>query len=266
MKYLYSEEIKSAPLAGKDNHIVFTGGGTGAGKSTAIKDINEMQNLTRDAQLIYDTNLSGFNSAVKKIDQATKEGKEVYLVGVYRDPVDSFVGGALPRAVRMKKEQGSGRTVPIHEHVNTHIGFKETFIKLAEKYKENQLVEIRIIDNSRGFKNSKEVSIDFLNKKSHNKGELKKEILTSLEEWYGRNKEHEDIYSGFKEAGKVKKAQDVYEAKSRHDSEGNGSQLKQEGSLDNYIFPSLVKSQQDKNISLLFSLWESKRDFLCSKE
>ena len=70
-------------------------------------------------------------------------GRMVSIIFVYRDPIDSFVGGVLPRAERM------GRTLPLEVFLDTHIGSAEVLEKIALAYKGDSRVAIAVIDNSR---------------------------------------------------------------------------------------------------------------------
>jgi hypothetical protein len=190
MKKLYEQKLAEGSHDFKDI-IVFTAGGTGAGKSTAIKDIPAVQNIVNNASLIYDTNMNKYDSAVKKINQASKAGKKVSIVYVYSDIIKAF-GNAVNRAQRM------GRTVPIAEHIKTHLGSLEVIKKLSDEFKDNPNVDIRYIDNSGGKGEAKEVDIDNINTRSYNQSgkELEDEIRQQLEKFRGSIKE--SVYNGFK--------------------------------------------------------------------
>lgn len=147
IKQLY--ERKLAELQPGDR-VVFTSGGTGAGKTTAIENVPAIKRLQSEAALVYDTNMNTLGSAVKKIDKALAAGAEVQILHVQRDPVDALVHGALPRAMRQEREFGSGRTVPIAEHARTHQGSAEVIQQLAAKYADNPNVVINVLDNTHG--------------------------------------------------------------------------------------------------------------------
>lgn len=147
IKEIYRRELEQAAPEGKDDLVLFTAGGTGAGKSSAVKAA--LSGEAERAQIVYDTNMNGFASADKKIQQALAAGKKVSVIYVYRDPLDALVNGALPRAMNPDSES-FGRTVPLREHVKTHVGASETMVKLAEKYADHPDVRLRVVDNSRG--------------------------------------------------------------------------------------------------------------------
>jgi hypothetical protein len=151
VKEMYARKLKEAPAEGERNMVLLTGGGTGAGKSSSLKLMGSVKD---EAQIIYDTNLNGLQSATSKIDAALKAGKDVKILYTWRDPVDALVNGALPRAERM------GRTVPIDEHAKTHVGAAKTVKELAKKYEGDPRVELQVIDNSHGKGGARLGSID----------------------------------------------------------------------------------------------------------
>jgi hypothetical protein len=158
IKQLYAQKL--AQPAKPNSTVLFTGGGTGAGKTTALE--NAFPNLSKQAEMIYDTNLNNFDSAVKKINQALKTGRNVNIAYVYRDPVESLTVGALTRAEDMKKKLGSGRTVPIEEHLKTHVGVREVIPQLIEKYKDNPNVSIGAVNNTLGKGNARASTLEEL--------------------------------------------------------------------------------------------------------
>lgn len=147
VKELYSRKLAELP---PEQPVVFTSGGTGAGKTTAISSVPEARAIVDYAGLVYDTNMNRMDSAVSKIEQALESGRQVQVIHVQRDPVDALVNGALPRAMRQEREFGSGRTVPLVEHAKTHIGAAEVIQRLAERYANDPRVAITIVDNTRG--------------------------------------------------------------------------------------------------------------------
>lgn len=156
VKQMYAEKLAEAPKEGEAPQVLFTAGGTGAGKSTAIASIPEVADAADKSQLVYDTNMNNFESSKTKIDQALAANKDVRIAYVYRDPEEALVNGALPRAERM------GRTVPLEAHAETHAGSFETIQKLQETYKDNPYVKFDIIDNSNGRGNAKLSSMEEL--------------------------------------------------------------------------------------------------------
>jgi hypothetical protein len=144
VKEMYAQKLAEAPKEGELPVVMFTAGGTGAGKTTAIEGLPGLRSLADRAQIIYDTNMNSVTSASAKIDQALAAGKDAHIAYVYRDPVEALTKGALPRAERM------GRTVPLQAHAETHAGSFETIKELQAKYAGDPRVKFSIIDNSRG--------------------------------------------------------------------------------------------------------------------
>ena len=151
-KRLYADKLSRPTPEGKLPTVLFTGGGTGAGKSTGLNLLAS----SSDAEIIYDTNMNGEQSSVTKIEQALAAGRTVHILYVYRDPVEALVAGALPRAMRM------GRTVPIQAHAETHAGARATVEKIAARYAGDQRVVISVVDNSRGRGKAALTSLDKL--------------------------------------------------------------------------------------------------------
>jgi hypothetical protein len=159
VKKMYAEKLAQAP-EGDKNVVLFTAGGTGAGKSTAIESV--LKGAADKAEMVYDTNMNKLGSATQKVDQALEAGRQVHITYVYRDPEEALVRGALPRAERM------GRTVPIEEHAKTHAGAFETIKKLQAKYADNPNVQFSIIDNSLGRNKARLSSMEELASKRYN--------------------------------------------------------------------------------------------------
>ena len=164
--------------------------GTGAGKTSSLAAYPD---LRKSAEMIYDTNMNKLESAQQKIDQALKAGRKVDLVFTYRDPVESLVEGSLKRAMRMKEELGSGRTVPLKEHIRTHIGSREVIGQLQNIYGDNPNVRIGLIDNRYGKENPKVAkSLDDL--PAFDPKQLEKDLRSALEQQYKSGKIDKDIY------------------------------------------------------------------------
>lgn len=192
IKRYYSELLAQPPAEGA--RVLFTGGGTGAGKTKSLKEL--LPKISREAEIVYDTNMNKFESATKKIDQALDAGRKVDLVYTYRDPVESLTQGSLTRAMGQVKEFGTGRTVPLKEHIRTHIGARETIPKLMDKYKDNPNVRIAVIDNSLGKDNARISTLEALPKIDTKS--LEKQLRSALEEEYKGGKITKEIYEASK--------------------------------------------------------------------
>lgn len=156
----------------KDKPVLITGGGAGAGKTSSLTKLGSLD----DYAAVNDTNLTNMHSAESRIEPALQSGRKVQVAYVYRDPIDAFTNGNIPRGQKI------GRIVPIAQHTETHADSLSTIKQVVEKYKNNPNVEIKIIDNSHGPGAAKVVSdpVAFLKDKSYNKGKLEQDLLHEL--------------------------------------------------------------------------------------
>ena len=199
-KEIYRRELKEAPAPNERNVVMFTAGGAGVGKTTSIHQITALEKAVDSAQIVYDTTLSALRSSLDRVAQALQAGKQVSIVYVYRDPVDSFAGGVLPRAER------NGRTVPLDAYIETHLGAPEVLLKIADVYKGDPRVEIAVIDNSRGRGEAVVSDLNFVRSIAgkYTREELKTKLVRALEDAYAKGKRGEKegiseiIYRGFK--------------------------------------------------------------------
>jgi hypothetical protein len=191
VKQLYAEKLAQPPTEGK--RVLFTGGGTGSGKTSSLAALSHLRD---DAEMIYDTNMNKLASARKKIDQALDAGRQIDLVYTYRDPVESLVQGSLTRAMNMKAEKGSGRTVPLKEHIKTHTGSREVIGQLKEIYGDNPNVRFGIIDNRYGKNQAKKANLEDL--PTIDEKIIEKDLRNALEEQYKLGKIDKDIYESSK--------------------------------------------------------------------
>lgn len=143
-KEVYNRMLASPVGEGMQPRVLFTAGGTGAGKSTAITKNDVVRNVAAHSDIVFDTNMNNFSSAKKKIDQALASGRSATILAVYRDPVLALTEGSLKRAMN----PNNGRTVPVDEHANTHVGMAETMPQLREAYANDPRVDFITIDNN----------------------------------------------------------------------------------------------------------------------
>jgi hypothetical protein len=193
IKDTYAEMLKQEPKPWEDNSVMFTAGGTGAGKTTAVNE--SLAEDKEKAQIVYDTNMNKFDSADKKVQQALDAGKKVSIAYVYRDPMDALINGALPRAERQRGNFGSGRTVPIDEHIKTHAGALDVVRQLAEKYKDDDRVTFKTVDNSYGKGKQRLVSLDALPDSLQNVD--RESLMEALRHEYEQGHIGPETYRGF---------------------------------------------------------------------
>jgi hypothetical protein len=184
---MYARALQKSAPKGKNNEVLFTAGGTGAGKSTALNDVLALQQ--ESAQAIYDTNLASLEGSIKKIDQALAAGKQVTVAYVYRGPIKALIG-AIKRAIRM------GRTVPIDIHVGTHVRSAQTVKELDRHYAANTKVEFALIDNNGGQGDARNLGEDLSTLPDYDYNQLLEEAINVLTESRAQGLPQE-IYDGF---------------------------------------------------------------------
>lgn len=187
----YYDHLLADP-ATTDKPVLITAGGTGAGKTSALKTIfNGGGASAKDYSAIIDTNSTTLKAADSRIAPALASGRPVSIKYVYRDPLEAFQNGVIPRAAK------EGRIIPASTHAETHAGSLDAIKQLAEKYKNNPNVNVSIVDNSRGAGNATEVPLDFLKDKSYSKSELEAKIHelldTQLEEGKLNHEQHQQF-------------------------------------------------------------------------
>ena len=139
-----SKKVYTQLLKNKEPVASFTAGGSGTGKSSAIKALPEVQKIIDDSAVVLDSNLSSLKSALKKIEEAQVAGKEVIINYVYREPVDSFENGVIDRMLNNPKE--AGRLVPSDVVAGNHMDSWKVVRKLDDAG-----IAVNYIDNSLGF-------------------------------------------------------------------------------------------------------------------
>ena len=193
IKALYADRLSHLEPGEK---IVFTSGGTGAGKTSAVQHVPVLKMLSEDAAIVYDTNMNSFDSAIKKIEQALDAGGHVSIVHVQRDPIDALVNGALKRAASQAKKFGTGRTVPLREHLKTHVGAADVLGRVAEKYKDDPRVEVHVVDNTRGLGKAALSDVNFV--KGFDYNDMERKLHDALEAEYQGGRIPENVYRATK--------------------------------------------------------------------
>ncbi len=152
----------------KNNTVLITGGGTGVGKSTALRNsgIN-----TKDFSVVFDSNSANFPAAKARIDNALSKGYKVEFMFVHA-PVDKAYDRVLDRAEQMTQEKGSSRPVSAQGHMDMHSGAPNAAAQILEHYKNNSRVKISIFDNAKTEPSviKPEHHVDFIRNIVDNKG------------------------------------------------------------------------------------------------
>ncbi len=152
-KLAFAEGLKN-----EGEFATFFAGGSGSGKTSAIKNLPEVQAVLKDSAVVLDGNLSSYDSAVKKIQQATDAGKKVPIMYVFRDPVEAFNEGVVKR-MKSNPDEG-GRLVPTKVVAENHVGSWDTVKRLYEDGH-----DVTFIDNSNGKNGSKIVPFEEMQSK-----------------------------------------------------------------------------------------------------
>ena len=120
-----------------DKSVLFTAGGSDAGKSASLRSED-----AKKADTVYDGNMNNLPKARRRIKAALESGRNVKIQFTYRDPIDAFTHGVLPRAMKF------GRTVPAEVHADTHNGSFKAVMALAKQYEKDDRVQIGVTDVS----------------------------------------------------------------------------------------------------------------------
>jgi Zeta toxin len=183
-KELYRRALRKDTPPHRRKQVVFTAGGAGAGKTTSIRTLAGLNHAVRLAEIVCDTTLSTFSSALARITDARAGGRMVSIVYVYRDPVDALVEGVLPRA------RSTGRTVPLEIILNSHLGSLNGILKIAEAYKNEPWLAIAIIDNRDGTGSAAQADLEFVRKMAnkYSRESLQAALSSALEDAYEKGK------------------------------------------------------------------------------
>lgn len=177
------QKLLREPVDPARNTVVFTAGGTGAGKTGAVRAADKERTA-----FTYDTNLNNAESAAKKIDAVLASGRTAKVVYVYRHPVEAFRNGTLTRA------ELEGRTVPLDAHIETHAGMADSIRSLIDRYRDDPRVEFDGLDNSRGRGNSVPVSVESLLEKRYNSE--REEYVHEANQAYANGDISDRVYRG----------------------------------------------------------------------
>jgi hypothetical protein len=180
--HLYEQGIRN-PDPSRPRIVVFTSGGTGAGKTTALRNNPD---LTDGAQFMYDSNLGSKKSSVQKIDSARNAGNQVRIIHVLRDPVQALTGGVLPRAM------DEGRVVDLDAHARMYRDSTENIRYLARRYVNDPGVHIGIVDNRAG--EAKVVPIEVVVGIRYSTNDLLPKLRAALENEYAQGRISEPVY------------------------------------------------------------------------
>jgi hypothetical protein len=153
-----SKKARTEALKNPGVDAITFAGGSGTGKTSAIKGIPELKDQASVASVVMDGNLSSLSSAAKWLDEARAAGKNTPIWYVYRDPVDAFENGVVKRMLKNKEE--GGRLVPSKVIAGNHIGSWEVVQQLRK-----QGYNVVTIDNSLGANNARVIPFEEMQQK-----------------------------------------------------------------------------------------------------
>ena len=189
---IYRREIlKTAPPEGW--RILFTSGGTGVGKSTALAWLSEEPEAGEHYDILVDGTLSDHQAAQAKIRDAIALGHRVTVIHVFR---------AFAETVRMvaKRAIEMGRAVALDNIAATHFRSRETLFKLVEEF--GPRLKVRVLEN-RSDAPPRSISLhELANEPGHSVDRLRK-MAHSLfvDEFTSLKVDRPEIYEAFLQKG-----------------------------------------------------------------
>jgi len=135
-KILWKNSLKEKAANGDTSPTLFTAGGSGSGKSEAMKVAKELVGAKDDA-LTFDSVLGNFKSATDKINDALELTKGNVDIIYTNAPIETAT------LLNLKRE----RTVRIATLMDAHIKASTNIKELQEHYKDNPRVKISVINN-----------------------------------------------------------------------------------------------------------------------
>ncbi len=178
------EQALQHPNPDKPPVVVMTAGGTGAGKTTALRRLG----LAADAQFVYDSNLGSKKSSIQKIDAARAAGNQVRVAFIQRDPVEALTGGVLPRAM------DEGRVVGLEAHARMYRDAAENLGYLMRKYANDPQVQFIAINNSGGAAAARILPVESAVKTRYSTKDLLPKLRAALENEYAQGRISQPVY------------------------------------------------------------------------
>ena len=189
---IYRREIRKVAPS-EMLRILFTSGGTGSGKSTALAMLHAESGVTDQYDILVDGTLSDYAAARAKIRQALALGHSVAIVHVHRAFAET-VRMVVKRAIEM------GRAVTLDNIAATHFHSAETLFKLAEEFGER--IDIRILENS-GNQPARTISLaELASRRANSVDQLRKLAHTLLvNEFHSLRVDHPEIHEALFQKG-----------------------------------------------------------------
>lgn len=158
----------------KRDNVIFTAGGAGSGKSFSGKLARDLAGLPGDT-LTFDSSLTNFEEAVKRVDVAIADGRKVHIIYT-NTPVD---------VAFLNSFHGRDRLMQASVVASGHYRAAETLRKLSKHYQGNEGVAITVI-NSNGKGTVNVGSIEDIPRYDYNEIERRLHEIASQEHESGR--------------------------------------------------------------------------------
>ncbi len=217
-----SEMINTAlqNAEGKTQKAIFLGGATGAGKTSAIRNLTNPDFLNDNTTIVVDGTLADGNRSSDTIRQALKTGHKVEIYYVDTTP-EQLLNNLVKRA------KAGDRTVPIETAYNSLQKSRQNVFRLIAKFNENPKFNLSVIDNSNPA--NPQFKLDgssFLKQKLYTADDIagfKKSAYTKINKLYEQKAISEKVYEGFtRRKGEVTKPQGNGEVGQFHGEESQG--------------------------------------------
>lgn len=185
-KEMFSRQLTRPLKKSEVPGVIFTSGGTGAGKTSGLEAAMKMDPKITRARAFYDSNLASLDSAVRRIEAVKKSGNQAHVLHTYREPVQAWTDGVLKRATKQENKFGTGRTVPMDVHAATHANSNRVIHALASRYAGDDQVKITVVDNSHGKGGARVIPVEQLPVLDYNTIRSKLNDATESEHVAGR--------------------------------------------------------------------------------
>lgn len=190
-----------------NNTVLITAGGTGVGKSTALRGGGIDPNKYA---VVFDSNLTDTKSGISRIQQALDHGYNVRIHYVYAHPEAAY-DRAIERTERMAQEKGSGRPVSPQGHIDMHHKSYDSVPAIMEHFKDEPRVSIAASDNSGTSPVLIDHPLDFIKEKGDNRiheSELHDKLQSQREKAYSEGRISESTNAAYDRAGELRPRRD----------------------------------------------------------
>lgn len=186
-----------------NNTVLITAGGTGSGKSTALRGGGIDP---KEYSVVFDSNLTDVKTGISRIQQALDHGYNVDIHYVYAHP-ESAYDRAIERSERMAQEKGSGRPVSPQGHIDMHHKSYDSVPAIMEHFKDEPRVRIAASDNSGESPVLIKHPLDFIKEKGDNRSnetELHDKLQSQREKAFSEGRISERTNAAYDRAGELR--------------------------------------------------------------